>query len=299
MTICGAAGDVPSLTMSGLRVWVFQDPSAIVRGVHRVTGNMRTPEEKASFGYRTVGAEEKKRLVHDQFTPIAATYDRADAVLSLGLHFLWKRATVRRLGLGPGDGVLDVCGGTADLALLAAKRTRASGRAVVCDFNRPMMEAGRVKCARSRWGGVITFVQGDAECLSFPKASFDAVTVGFGLRNLVHLDRGLGEIFRVLKPGGRFAALEFSLPRRRWQRSLYAFYSFRLMLPGARLITGMDGPFRYLAESIRVFDPPEEVAGRLVRAGFTDVAFRPLSLGLAVIYSGLKPQEVSHAANRQ
>jgi demethylmenaquinone methyltransferase/2-methoxy-6-polyprenyl-1,4-benzoquinol methylase len=258
---------------------------------------MRTPEDKVSFGYRTVGAGEKKRLVHDQFTPIAGTYDRADALLSLGLHFLWKRATVRRLGLGPGEGVLDVCGGTADLALRAAKRVGGFGRAVVYDFNRPMMEAGRIKSGRAPNGGIITFVQGDAEHLSFPDSSFDAVTVGFGLRNLVDLDRGLREISRVLKRGGRLAALEFSLPRRRWQRSLYAFYSFRLMLPAARLITGTDGPFRYLVESIRVFDPPEGVAGRLARAGFNDVSFQPLTLGIAVIYYGRKPEEVPHATD--
>ena len=260
---------------------------------------MSIPADKVPFGFRTVGAKEKKRLVHDQFTPIAGTYDRADALLSLGLHFLWKRATVRRLGLRPGQSVLDVCGGTADLALRAAKRVGRSGRAVVCDFNRPMMETGRRKSERARHGRVVTFVQGDAESLPFPDASFDAATVGFGLRNLVDLDRGLDEIFRVLKPGGRLSALEFSLPRRRWQRSLYAFYSFKLMLPAARRITGTDGPFRYLAESIRVFDPPEGVAGRLGRAGFTDVAFSLRTLGIAVIYTGRKPQEVPYAADRR
>ena len=259
---------------------------------------MSVPTEKVPFGYRTVGAEEKKRLVHDQFTPIAGTYDRADALLSLGLHFLWKRATVRRLGLRPGQSVLDVCGGTADLALRAAKRLGRSGRAVVCDFNRPMMETGRRKSGRARNGAIVAFVQGDAESLPFPAASFDTATVGFGLRNLVDLDRGIGEIFRVLKPGGRFSALEFSLPRRRWQRSLYAFYSFRLMLPAARLITGTDGPFRYLAESIRVFDPPEDVASRLGRAGFADIAVAPLSLGIASIYTGRKPAEDLHAQDR-
>lgn len=260
---------------------------------------MRTPPENVRFGYRTVGAEDKKRLVHDQFTPIARTYDRADALLSLGLHFRWKRVTVRRLGLGPGDRLLDVCGGTADLALLAARRVGRSGLAAVCDFNRPMMEAGRAKAARARGGGAVGFVQGDAELLPFPDSSFDAATVGFGLRNLVDLDRGLGEMFRVLTPGGRLSALEFSLPRRRWQRSLYGFYSFRVMIPGARLITGTDGPFRYLAESIRVFDTPEDVVRRLGRAGFVDVAYRRLSLGIAVVYSGRKPQEVVHAADRR
>jgi demethylmenaquinone methyltransferase/2-methoxy-6-polyprenyl-1,4-benzoquinol methylase len=259
---------------------------------------MRVPVEKVPFGYRTVGAEEKKRLVHDQFTPIAGTYDRADALLSFGLHFLWKRAAVRRLGLRPGQSVLDVCGGTADLALRAAKRIGRAGRAVVYDFNRPMIETGRKKGGRAGNGEIIAFVQGDAERLSFPDGSFDAVTVGFGLRNLVDLDRGLDEIFRVLKPGGRLSALEFSLPRRPWHRSVYAFYSFRVMLPAARVITGTDGPFLYLAESIRVFDPPEEVASRFRRAGFNEVAVRSLSLGIASIYSGRKPEEATHAEDR-
>jgi demethylmenaquinone methyltransferase/2-methoxy-6-polyprenyl-1,4-benzoquinol methylase len=247
------------------------------------------PEGQVSFGYRTVAAADKKQLVQDQFTPIAATYDRADAVLSLGLHFLWKRATVRALRLRPGDRVLDVCGGTADLALLAAGRLGSSGAAVVCDINRPMMETGRAKARRSRQGAPVVFVQGDAESLPFCDRSFDAVTVGFGLRNLVDLDRGLREMGRVLKPGGRFAGLEFTLPRRRWQRALYAFYSFRIMPPAARFITGTDGPFRYLVESIRVFAAAGDVAGGLGRAGLAEVAVRPLSLGLATIYSGRKP----------
>jgi demethylmenaquinone methyltransferase / 2-methoxy-6-polyprenyl-1,4-benzoquinol methylase len=260
---------------------------------------MSRPEDSVSFGYRTVTAAEKKRLVQDQFDRIAGRYDRADALLSLGLHFSWKQKTVRRLELRPGDRVLDACGGTGDLALRAARKVGAGGSAVVCDLNEPMMAAGqkRAGVANDRSGAVI-FVRGDAERLPFPDASFDAATVGFGLRNLVDLDRGLREIARVLKPGGRFAGLEFSLPSRRWQRSLYAFYSFRLMLPAARLITGTDGPFRYLAESIRVFAESGDIAGGIRRAGLSDVGAQPLSLGLVTIYSGRKPQEAHHADGR-
>lgn len=248
-------------------------------------------EDKVRFGYRAVAAEEKKRLVHDQFTPIAAIYDRANAVLSLGLHFLWKRATVRRLRLEPGDRLLDICGGTADLAVRAVRRLGPSGQAVVCDFNRTMMAAGRRKAGRIRNGVTIAFVQGDAEFLPFPDRSFDAVSVGFGLRNLVDLDRGLREMARVLRSGGRFSGLEFTLPRRRWQRCLYAFYSYGLLLPAARLIAGTDGPYRYLADSIQVFDETGAVAGRLRQAGFTGLAVKPLAMRIATIYSARKPLE--------
>ena len=261
---------------------------------------MPPPEEKVPFGCRMVGTEEKKRLVQDQFTLIAGRYDRADAGLSLGLHFLWKRATVRRLRLGPGDRILDVCGGTGDLAILAARRSEGCGTAVVCDLNEPMMKAGQKKVVGAKLrGGKLAFVRGDAERLPFPDASFDAATVGFGLRNLVDLDQGLREIVRVLKPGGRFAALEFSLPRPRWLRALYDLYSRVVLVPASRLITGADGPYRYLVESIRVFARDVGLAGGLARAGLTDIRVRPLSLGIATVYSGQKPQEADHADDRR
>ncbi len=258
---------------------------------------MGTPPETVNFGYRVVGAEEKKKLVHDQFTPIARTYDRADALLSFGLHIIWKRTVIRLLRLEPGEAVLDVCGGTADLARLAARRVGDPGRVVVCDFSRPMMEVGRAKIGRTA-ARRVAFIQGDAEELPFAGSAFDAVTVGFGLRNLVRLDRGIREILRVLRPGGRVAALEFSLPRHRWLRSLYDLYSFRIMPPAARIITGTDAPFRYLAESIRVFDPPEALARRLAEAGFIDVAVHPRTFGIAVVYFGRKPGEDFHAEDR-
>ncbi len=252
-------------------------------------GRRKISTDKVSFGYKQVSPADKKRLVSAQFDPIARTYDLADALLSLGLHFRWKRAALKLLGLKKGDTVLDLCGGTADLAIKASRLIGPAGRAVVLDFNRPMMKIGRDKARRAKLVDRIAFVQGDAEMTGFPDAAFDAVSVGFGIRNLANLDQGLRETYRLLKNGGRLMILEFSMPRRTWQRALYDFYSFKIMPLGARLICGTAGPFRYLAESIRVFAAPQEVAARLHNAGFRDVRIRPLSLGIAVLYTGRKP----------
>lgn len=242
-----------------------------------------------SFGYRTISPEDKKRLVREQFDPIASTYDLADAVLSGGLDSWWRRKAICLLGLRRGDRVLDVCGGTARLALLALRRTGSDGRAVVYDFNRAMMEQGKNGGHNSRTEGRLLFVQGDGEELSFSGNAFDAVTVGFGLRNLVSAERGLAEMHRVLRPGGALMILEFSLPVNLGLRRLYHFYSFTMMPRLANMVCGTAAPFRYLAESIRVFPPPEEIATLLARSGFLDVRFVRLTNGLAVAYFGRKP----------
>ena len=245
--------------------------------------------DKVTFGYRLVGSAEKRRLVQEQFDPIARTYDRADTLLSFGLDSRWRRKAVRLLGLKKGDLVLDACGGTAGLARLAGRRVGRGGLVVVYDFNRPMMETGRRKIAAGTDGIPIFFLQGDAEDLSFPDQTFDAVMMGFGLRNLAHLGKGLGEILRVLKPGGKLMVLEFSLPVSSVLRRLYHFYSFHWMPLAARLVSGTAAPFRYLAESIRVFPGPEELVGRFRDIGFSDVRFFRLSDGIAVIYLAPKP----------
>jgi demethylmenaquinone methyltransferase / 2-methoxy-6-polyprenyl-1,4-benzoquinol methylase len=259
---------------------------------------MSLTAEKVSFGYREVTPAEKKRLVQEQFDPIARTYDLADTVLSFGLDSRWRRKAVRLLGLEKGDFVLDVCGGTARLARLAAGRVGSDGRAVVYDFNLPMMLAGKGKIEPGKDTASISFIQGDAEDLSFPGGRFGAVSIGFGIRNLAHPEKGLSEFFRVLKPGGKLMILEFSLPINRLVRSLYHFYSFRWMPLIGRLICGTEEPFRYLAESIRIFPKPEMLAGLIRDSGFTDVGFRRLSNGIAVAYFGVKPLPLADSEKR-
>ncbi len=245
--------------------------------------------DNISFGYRNVSQIEKKRLVREQFDPIARTYDIADAVLSAGLDSLWRRKSIRLLGLRPGARILDVCGGTAELALLALRRSAPGGCAVVYDFNRPMLVQGRRRGSRKQSGGCLLFVQGDAEELSFPGDSFDVVTMGLGLRNLARPEQGLAEIYRVLRPAGTFMIFEFSLPVNRSLLRLYHLYSFKIMPGIARLICGTAEPFRYLAESIRVFPSPESIALMLVQIGFSSVRFVRFGNGLAVAYFGCKP----------
>lgn len=245
-------------------------------------------EDEVSFGNRTVNTAEKKKLVSREFDSIAARYDLANTLLSFGLHFLWKRKAVRLLRLRPGDAVLDLCGGTADLALLAAKDVGTEGRIVVYDINRAMMDAGRVKVRKGRLGTRIEFVQGDAEKISMHDRSFDAVMAGFGIRNLAHLEIGLSESWRVLKEGGRFICLDFSLPNTVWLRTLYDVYSFKIMPAAGRLITGHAAAYGYLAESIRLFPQPDRLAAVMREKGFSKVGYTRLTGGIAAIHMAEK-----------
>jgi demethylmenaquinone methyltransferase/2-methoxy-6-polyprenyl-1,4-benzoquinol methylase len=246
-------------------------------------------DEFAYFGYQPVAPAEKEKLVHGHFDTVSSRYDFMNTLLSFGMHYPWKWTAVRLLKLQAGDRVLDVCGGTADLALLAAKKIGPAGRVVVYDINRAMMAAGYPKVARAGLTSRIAFIQGDAEHLSCPDASFDAAMVGFGIRNLTHPELGFKEMHRVLKPGGRLMCLEFSQPVTTWFRRLYDFYSFYIMPLMGRIFVGSWQAYTYLPESIRMFANPEDVSATLAGLGYKDIRYRRLTNGIAVIHLAVKP----------
>lgn len=261
-------------------------PSVVQKGSNRKHEESR--EELAYFGYRKVPAKEKVGYVLRHFNSIASKYDFMNTILSFGLHYPWKRWAVETLRLKPGDRVIDVCGGTADLSILAARAVGPKGRVILYDINRAMIEGGRPKVATASLSGRVDYVQGDAEWISFPHGQFEAAVVGFGIRNLTHMEKGLFEMYRVLKPRGRLMCLEFSLPTSFWFGWLYDFYSFHIMPLVGKLLADNRNAYLYLPESIRKFPQPGELARMLRKIGFSRVTFRRLTNGIAVIYTGVK-----------
>jgi demethylmenaquinone methyltransferase/2-methoxy-6-polyprenyl-1,4-benzoquinol methylase len=241
-----------------------------------------------SFGSQRVSPEDKRRLVQEHFDTVAPRYDLTNTLLSFGLQHVWKRTAVALLGLKPGERVVDVCGGTADLALLAARAVFPAGRLVVYDFNRAMMALGQAKVQEAGAANGIAFVQGDAEILALADRSFDAAMVGFGIRNLSDMEQGLREMHRVLKPGGRLMILEFSQPTNPWFKALYDFYSFTVMPLMGKIMVNSWEAYTYLPESIRLFPTPGELSETLLGLGFSEVTYRPLSNGIAVTHVARK-----------
>ncbi len=233
--------------------------------------------------------QQKAAYVRRHFNAIARDYDFMNSVLSLGIHHIWKRMAVNAMSLEPGNRVIDVCGGTGDLAILAAKAVQSTGRVVIYDINRAMMEGARVKLDGMAPHGRILMVQGDAESISFPDHCFDAAMVGFGIRNMTDMAKGLSEMHRVLKPGGTFMCLEFSEPVNHVFRSLYDFYSFTVMPLLGKVLAGKSEPYLYLSVTIRNFPKPDDFAGMMSGAGFTQVRYQRLTNGIAVIYKGVRP----------
>jgi demethylmenaquinone methyltransferase/2-methoxy-6-polyprenyl-1,4-benzoquinol methylase len=250
--------------------------------------NREKSADTTYFGYERVGTSGKTDRVLQHFNSVARHYDFMNTLLSFGIHYAWKRTAVRLLKLSPGDCVLDVCGGTGDLAILAARKVGPAGRVVIYDINRAMIQAGLHKVSNTEIETRLRHVQGNAECISFPDRHFEAVMVGFGIRNVAHMKRGFEEMYRVLKPGGKMMCLEFSKPTWPVFRWLYDFYSFYIMPFMGALIAGSRKAYTHLPESIRMFPLPDELSELLETIGFSQITYRSLTNGIAVIHLAVK-----------
>jgi demethylmenaquinone methyltransferase/2-methoxy-6-polyprenyl-1,4-benzoquinol methylase len=240
----------------------------------------------ASFGYREVPAEAKAGLVQDLFTSVAGRYDLMNDLMSLGVHRLWKAEMVGWLRLSAGAAVVDVAGGTGDIA--RAVLGAGAGSVTVVDLTPAMLEQGRQRSVDAGALAGLRWVAGDAETLPLPDRAFDAYTVAFGLRNVTRLDRALAEARRVLKPGGRFVALEFAPHAAAGIDSLYEAYSFSALPWLGAKVAGDREAYVYLAESIRRFPGPEELGRGIRLAGFGGHRHRSLSCGIAQLHGAYR-----------
>jgi len=242
--------------------------------------------DQVDFGYRRVEAEEKPQLVRGLFNSVAKRYDLMNDLMSAGTHRLWKREMIEWLAPKPGMCLLDVAGGTGDIAFRVNARFKGDGRVIVCDLSENMVAQGRMR----GWDrGVVSGVDwlvGDGQSLPLASCSADAYTNAFGIRNFTHIETALAEAARVLKPGGRFLCLEFSPEQMPGLDQLYEIYSFSVIPVLGSIVAGDRDSYRYLVESIRRFPPPPQFAKMIREAGFGGVSWRSLSGGIAALHSG-------------
>ncbi len=248
-------------------------------------GDASASEKTTDFGYRQVAEGEKSTLVRGVFASVARRYDVMNDLMSGGIHRLWKRELIDRLNPRRGETVLDVAGGTGDIALGIVERTGAVSNVVVCDITPAMLEVGRDRAIDRGVLHGIEFLCGDAERLPIASASVDAYIIAFGLRNVTRIDDALAEARRVLKPGGRFFCLEFSQIVLPALARLYDFYSFRILPQIGALVARDREAYQYLVESIRRFPAQQALVERIAAAGLERPRYRNLSGGIAAIHS--------------
>ena len=241
--------------------------------------------DKTHFGFEQVATDEKTDRVRGVFESVAGKYDLMNDLMSAGLHRVWKRFAVNATGVRDGMRVLDLAGGTGDLARLFAERVGPNGEVVLTDINGAMLSLGRDRIVNE--GRLVPAVQCDAEQLPFPSGHFDCVSIAFGLRNVTRKENALAEMHRVLKPGGVAAVLEFS---RVWGplAPVYDWYSFNVLPRIGKLVAGDDASYRYLAESIRMHPDQETLRSMMEQAGFDRVQLHNLTAGVVAVHLGYR-----------
>jgi demethylmenaquinone methyltransferase/2-methoxy-6-polyprenyl-1,4-benzoquinol methylase len=249
----------------------------------------QSPRNYTHFGEREVPLADKQRLVDDVFHTVARRYDLMNDLMSAGLHRAWKDALVTAINPPRGAtpfALIDVAGGTGDVAFRVVARGGPGTRVTVCDINADMLAVGRKRGAREHLGAALSFVEGNAEALPFPDRGFDAYSIAFGIRNVPRIDAALKEAFRVLKPGGHFLCLEFSTVDVPGLDAAYELYSSNVIPALGRAVVGEAEPYRYLVESIRRFPKPAIFAEMMRSAGFRRVSYQPITGGIVALHSG-------------
>jgi demethylmenaquinone methyltransferase/2-methoxy-6-polyprenyl-1,4-benzoquinol methylase len=245
-------------------------------------------DKTTHFGFREVPESVKAGMVGQVFSSVASRYDVMNDVMSFGIHRLWKRFTIEQAGVRAGQKVLDLAGGTGDLAAQFVTHVGTAGSVTVADINAAMLDVGRARFADRGLAGNVEFVQANAECLPFPDNHFDSITIAFGLRNVTHIDAALASMFRVLKPGGRLLVLEFSKPVLPGLNAVYDAYSFHLLPKLGKLIANDEDSYRYLVESIRKHPDQETLKAMMEKAGFERAHYFNLSGGIVALHKGYK-----------
>ena len=246
-------------------------------------------QNKTHFGYKEVDKDAKAGLVAGVFHSVASRYDLMNDLMSAGIHRLWKRFTIERSGVRAGHSVLDIAGGTGDLAAKFAEIVGAEGLVVLADINDSMLNVGRDKLIDKGVLEGLTFAQADAQYLPFADNSFDCITIAFGLRNVTDKSLALSSMLRVLKPGGRLLVLEFSKPTNPLLGKVYDAYSFNVLPRLGQLIAGDAESYQYLAESIRVHPDQETLKDVMSDSGFEQCEFFNMTGGIVALHRGLKP----------
>lgn len=240
------------------------------------------------FGFTQVPWEEKQKKVAGVFHSVAAKYDLMNDLMSFGIHRIWKKQTIAKSGVRKGDNVLDLAGGTGDLAYKFCQMVGQQGKVILSDINSSMLEVGKEKLTNKGCVGNIEYVQANAECLPFPDNYFDCITISFGLRNVTDKDKALASMCRVLKPGGRSLVLEFSKPIIPLLSKVYDEYSFKALPFLGKIITQDAESYKYLAESIRKHPDQQTLKQMMYDAGFDNVEYQNMTGGIVALHIGYK-----------